>query len=290
VPIIGKCKLCNLQKDIQLSHAVGDSVFKKIFKTNSGKGISLSSGNEAIGYSSDSWAEHQLCLDCEKLLNLEYEQYSLGVLRGKNCQFSKSKLGLTFRELDQQKLIMYFLSIYWRAANSGHSAYKNVQIIDDDNEYLRNAILNNLKIPTGKFSIKVSRVIDLSKSKGFTPYSIKQIVVSPFCRVHKGTKLKNVSICFMFEGFFIELYLKGLNLKVRSQYGVLAKAKTILVVPYLNIFDIEEIFELMVTNYGKHIEGNSRVKANKQVKLTPAKKSVASVGIVAIASAPYVDR
>jgi len=166
VPIVGRCKLCNQQKDLKISHAVGDSIFKKIFRTNSGKGISLTSGDEAIGYSSDSWAERQLCLDCEKLLNIEYEQYSLGVLRGKNCQLSKTDLGLTFKELDQQKLIMYFLSIYWRAANSGHSAYKNVVIIDNDNEYLRSSILNNTKIPAAKFSVKVSRVIDLSDSMG----------------------------------------------------------------------------------------------------------------------------
>lgn len=265
MPIVEKCKLCNQQKDLQVSHAVGDSIFKKIFRTNSGKGITLTSGDEAIGYSSDSWAEHQLCLDCEKLLNIEYEQYALGVLRGKNCQLSKTDFGLTFKELEQQKLIMYFLSIYWRAANSGHSAYKNVVIIDRDNESLRNSILNNTKIPAGKFSIKVSRVIDFSKSKGFSPDSIKQIIVSPFCRVYENSKLENVSICFMFEGFFIEIYLKGLKLKNRSKYGVLAKTNKLLIVPYLNLFDIKEVFELMVKNYGKYVEGNSKVKANKRM-------------------------
>lgn len=269
VSIIGKCKLCNQQKDLQISHAVGDSIFKKIFRTNSGKGISLTSGDEAIGYSSDSWSEHQLCLDCEKLLNIEYEQYSLGVLRGKHCQLSKMDLGLTFKELDQHKLIMYFLSIYWRAANSGHSAYKNVVIIDSDNEYLRNSILNNTKIPAGRFSIRVSRVIDLSKSGGFSPDSIKQIIVSPFCRVYENSKPENVSICFMFEGFFIEIYVKGLKLKDRSKYGVLAKTKKLLVVPYLNLFDIKEVVELMVKNYGKYVEGNSKVKANNALKRTP---------------------
>lgn len=80
MPELGSCKLCNKQKDLQLSHAVGDSVFRRIFKTNSGKGISVTRGDEDITYSSDSWAEHQLCSDCEMLLNLKYEKYSLGVL------------------------------------------------------------------------------------------------------------------------------------------------------------------------------------------------------------------
>lgn len=259
MPEVGKCKLCNKQKDLQLSHAVGDSVFKKVFRTNSGKAISVTSGDEAIGYCSDSWAEHQLCADCEKLLNLEYEQYSLGVLRGKKCTFSKSDFGLSFSGLDQNKLIMYFLSIYWRAANSGHPSYENTVILEHDNEYLRNALLNNLKIPSGKFSVKVSRVIDLSESKGFTPEGIKEFIVSPFCRIHETDKVNNISVCFMFEGFFIEVYIKALKIKERKKHGVLSKAKGSLVIPYLNLFDIEEIVGLMVTGYGKYVEGNSRV-------------------------------
>lgn len=260
MPKIGKCKLCKEQKDLQVSHAVGNSIFKRIFRTNSGKAISITSGDETIDYCSDSWAEHQLCSDCEKLLNLEYEAYSLGVLRGKNCKFHKSDLGLSFSGLDQHKLIMYFLSIYWRAANSGHPSYKNVVIIENDNEYLRNAIFNDLKIPSGKFSIKVSRVIDLSESGGFTPENIKELIVSPFCRIYESYNINNISVCFMFEGFFIEIFIKGIKINERKKHGVLSKVKDRLVVPYLNLFDIEEIIDLMVAGYGKHVDGKSKIK------------------------------
>ncbi|BDY05429.1 hypothetical protein [Ferrimonas sp. YFM] len=259
-----KCKLCNIQSDLQISHAVGDSVFKKIFRTNSGKAIAITSGNAPIGYSSDSWAENQLCADCEKLLNHNYERYSLGVLRGSGCTFEKKTDGLHFSNLDQHKLIMYFLSIYWRAANSSHASYRNVVILDKDNEYLRNAILNDLSIPSNKFSIKLSRVLDLSKSKGFTDQAIKQFIVSPFCRIYENEKVENISVCFMFEGFFIEVYLKGLDEEEQTLCGLLSETKSDLVIPYLNLFDIDEIVDLMVDGYRKHLEGNSRVKANKK--------------------------
>lgn len=276
MPKIGECKLCKKQRDLQVSHAVGDSIFKKIFRANSGKAISITSGDEAIGFSSDSWAEYQLCLSCEKLLNLEYEMYSLGVLRGKNCKFAKSDLGLLFSGLNQHNLIMYFLSIYWRAANSGHPSYKNVVIHEDDNEYLQNAIFNNLKVPSGKFSIKLSRVVDLSVSEGFTAESLKGLIVSPFCRIYGGHKVNNISVCFMFEGFFIEIYIKRLKVKERKRHGILSKAKDRLFVPYLNLFDIKEVVELMVTGYGKHVDGNSRLKANKS-RQKDANKTGASV-------------
>ena len=263
MPNIGKCKLCKKQKDLQVSHAIGNSIFKKILRANSGKAIFLTSGDKAIGYSCDSWAEHQLCSDCEKHLNLMYETYTLGVLRAHNCTFSKSELGLSFSDLDQHKLIMYFLSIYWRAANSGHPSYKNAVISEDDNEYLRNIILNNLEIPSEKFSVKLSRVIDLSESRGFSPQSIKELIIPPFNRVYEVGKSNNISICFMFEGFFIEIYTKGIEMKERKKHGILSKVKDSLFVPYLNIFDIKEIVNLMMVNYAKHIDGNSRIKAKK---------------------------
>jgi len=254
--IYGECKLCKNKKDLQLSHAIGDSIFKKILRANSGKAISITSDDEPIGYTSDSWAEYQLCSDCEMLLNDRYESYSLGVLRARNCKISKSSLGVTFSNVDQHKLIMYFLSIFWRAANSGHRSYNNVRILKNDNEYLRDAILSDYKIPANKFTVQISRVIDLTKNRGFSDKNLKDIIISPFCRVYE-TK---ISACFMFEGFFVEIFMRGYSRKDRNKYGVLSKAKRIFVAPYINLFEIPEIVDLMVDGLGKHIDGKSRIK------------------------------
>ena len=260
---VGKCKLCEQQNDLQLSHAVGDSVFKKIFRKNSGKAISLSDGDYDIVYSCDSWAEYQLCKCCERYLNTEYEQYSLGVLRGNKAKVSKSQLGIYFSDVDLHKLNMYFLSIFWRAANSGHPSYRNAVMLEDDNNYLKEAIFQNKQVPLNRFSVKIHRVVDLSPEGGFTDHQLKDVILSPICRIHDNDKINRISICFMFEGFFIEIFMPGLKMKERNQYGVIHKSKSQLVVPYINIFDIPEMFELMVHNYGKYVEGKSRVKANE---------------------------
>lgn len=218
VPESGICKLCLSKAELKNSHAIGDSVFKKIYrkKSNSGKAISLTLDDENIRYSSDSWSEHQLCNSCEILLNTNYETYSLGVLRGKNVKVDKISLGIKFSNINQHKFILYFLSILWRAANSNHDSYKNVVITDLDNEYLRAAILSNSKIPSGKFSIKINRVIDYTKNQGFSSNSIKELIVSPFCRIYEKDKVDNISVCFMFEGFFIEIFMPSLKLKERK--------------------------------------------------------------------------
>ncbi|PFG11424.1 hypothetical protein [Marinobacter sp. LV10MA510-1] len=265
MPKSGLCKLCLDHKELKFSHAIGDSIFKKIYRKNSGKAISLTSDDDAISYSNDSWAEHQLCNDCETLLNLNYEAYSLGALRGIKVSVDKTSFGIKFSKIDQHRLILYFLSILWRAANSNHRSYKNVVVIDSDNEFLRNTILNNLKVPSSKFSIKISRVIDLTKSKGFSSESIKELILSPFCRIYETDKVNNVSVCFMFEGFFIEIFTPSLKLKNRNSAGILHKNKNILIAPYLDLFTIDEVVALMVNNYGKHLEGRSKIKSDKKI-------------------------
>lgn len=258
--MIGECKLCKNLADLQISHAIGNAVFKKIFRGNSGKAICLSNGENPLHYSNDSWSEHQLCEGCEKLLNEEYEQYSLNVLRGSGCDISKSSLGVTFRNVEIKLLILYFLSIYWRAANSGHPSYGYALIGRDLNERLRNDIYCGNDVSVRDVGVKISRVIDASRitetndSNRFTPEEIKGFIMPPVSR-------KDNTVCMMFEGFFVQVYPNGLNSKYRKEYGVLLPKKNMLLAPYLNIFKIPELVSVMVSSYGKHIAGNSSVKS-----------------------------
>jgi hypothetical protein len=255
------CKLCKVGTDIKKSHAIADSVFKKIFRVNSGKAITFSNDEEDISYSNDSWWEYQLCGDCETHLNQSYEKYSLQVLRAQTGNFCKSEYGLTFSDVDLHKFNMFFLSIFWRAANSGHSAYKNVVMLDQDNEFLRDALLHNRKVPISRLSVKVERLIDKTLEGGFTPESLKELIISPFCRIHETHKTNHVSVCFIFEGFFIQIFMPGLKLKNRVKSGVINEPKRILSIPYLDLFNIKEIEQLMVEGYSKHINGQSRIKS-----------------------------
>jgi hypothetical protein len=263
MPVVrtGVCKLCCETADLQKSHTIADSIFKRIFRNNSGKAITFSRDEDYITYSNDSWWEHQLCSGCEMHLNLEFEQYSMQVLRGSQGIIQKSNSGISFSQIDLNKLNTFFLSIFWRAANSGHPAYKNVVMLDRDNEYLRQSLKNNTPVPVNRFTVTISRLIDRTEQGGFNIDTLKQIIVSPFCRTRETSKNNNVSTCFVFEGFFVEIFVPGLKIKERNKAGVIRKSKRFLKVPYVSIFDINEIVELMVDAYGKHINGKSRIKS-----------------------------
>ncbi|MEI8705206.1 hypothetical protein [Pseudoalteromonas sp. B62] len=255
---LGKCKLCEQQKELQKSHAIGNAVFKKLFKTMSGKGISLSNDDKPIQYSSDSWAEPQLCKECEHFLNIEFERYSLSVLRGQKG-FIKSSGGISFINIDQSKLIKYFLSVYYRAALSSQKAYSGIRIIKSHHKLLKEVFNDEGKLPSCEFHIQLSRVTDMSDEKGFSDEAIKEIISAPFCRVDTVRK-GSITVCFMFEGFFVEIFVTGMRIKDRHSPGVLKRNKPILFVPYIDLFSLDGVIDLMVENLDKYEQGNHFIK------------------------------
>lgn len=258
---IGICKLCLKNSHLQISHAIGDSIFKKIFRKYSGKAIEITTDDKHISYSSDSWAEPQLCEDCEQLLNSKYEDYALSVLRAqKKVKITKTEMGITFSNIDLHIMNMYFFSIFWRAANSGHEKYKNLSIPDDDNEYLRKAIYEDNGIAADRFLVKLSRLIDRTKVGGFSKENLKEIIAGPFQRNYFYKGVQHSPICFVFEGFLVEFFEKGLELKDRDMVGIVDESKDILFVSYLNIFCVLELLEVILAGYQKQKSGLSRIK------------------------------
>lgn len=249
----GKCALCLKIADLRRSHAIPDSVFKRISKENNGKSIRFNNDNTSlVDYSSDSWWEYQLCGDCEKHLNLSYEQYSLSVLRAGKGKISKHDFGVTFSEVDTLKLQLFFLSIFWRAANSRNEAYQKVYIPEPWNNELRLHLLNKTRVPLHFMTVKISRLIDRSANDGFSLSTLKNVIASPFFRKLPNRKF---SFCFLFEGFFIEIFMPGYRLKQRTAKGVINPLNKTAAAPYLNIFDIPEILNLLIAGYKKNLEG-----------------------------------
>lgn len=250
---IGKCALCLAVAELRRSHAIPDSVFKRVSKENNGQSIRLNDDDTSpIEYSSDSWWEYQLCGGCEQYLNLNYEQYSLSVIRAGKGKIFKHELGVTFSEIDTLKIQLFFLSIFWRAANSRNEAYQKVFIREPWNNDLRIHLLNKNRVPLRFMTVKISRLIDRSVKDGFSLKDLKSIIISPLFR-----KLPNhkISFCFLLEGFFIEIFMPGHTSKQRATKGIINPLSKTITAPYLDIFDIPEVVDLLVAGYKKNLEG-----------------------------------
>lgn len=254
------CRLCFKESELKRSHAIPDTVFKKILRGNSGKSIVVpGGGNNPVHYSSDSWDSLQLCGNCETLLNENYEDYSIKVLRGTLGQFKKHDMGVTFSQINTSKLINFFIAVFWRAANSRHNSYSKVYIPEPWNKQIGEMLLAIKTVPLKLATVKLSRSIDYTKNDGFSPQDLRSIIMSPFFRRHK---YGHFSFCFVFEGFLVEIYIPGLKISERKKHGVINKTANMIVVPFIDIFDVPEMKECLVAAYGKHIHGHVTFETN----------------------------
>jgi len=250
---VQKCSMCNELSDLQNSHAIPDAFFRKILKSNSGKAIVVPGGNEEpIHYSSDSRDTQQLCATCEIHLNKSYETYAIKLIRWSVGSFNKHSEGVTFSCVDTNILINFLISVFWRAANSKHPYYDKVHIPEPWNAEIRDALRGNYKVKSKLITIKFSRLIDRTPNDGFTLNSLKGVIFTPLFRRYEYGRY---SFCFIFEGFFTEIYMPGLKISERKKKGVLSYNSNVIFAPYLDIFDVPEIKRVLIEGYAKYVEG-----------------------------------
>ena len=255
----GKCKLCNSDKELKDSHSIPNAMFHRILKANNGSAITFQDDAKSrVRRSSDSWSEYLLCADCERFLNEEYEQYSISVLRNalNSVAISKHKSGVTFESLDGERFQLFLISIMWRAAVSSLEVYSKVELRQRWAEEIRDGLLNHRKIRANLVETRISRLHDKTQN-GYTSEELKNILVSPFLRRHE----KSISYCFLLEGFFVEFLLPGSELKDGNESGMIRPNKGVLLIPYIDIFNIPEVVNLMATAVGKHFNRRSTIKS-----------------------------
>lgn len=257
--IIGKCLLCDLEKELCNSHAIGDSIFRKAFKQDSGKGVMISADDSNACYTSDSFASPQLCKKCEKDLNEKYEKYGLSFLRGRIEKPIRSSLGVHFKHVDHHILRMYFLSIYWRAASSNHSGYSKVRSTEAIHRHIKSALKGEGKVIASRCSVQLFRIID---SKYCIPdETIKSIIAAPYCANAEEVKVRGyISFHFIFEGFLIEINFGNFSFKKRKAYGFLSDKHCPLVVPYKEIDDLPVILDTLALGIHKERQGRTNIK------------------------------
>ena len=255
---LATCSLCCNKKKMQKSHVIPDSIFKRVFRGDSGKAISFKNDEETwIGYSSDSWWDYLLCGECEKILNDNYECYSLALLRGAKGKVERLSAGVTFSQANLTKLQLFIISIFWRAAVSNISEYQKVYIPDPLRDEIRESIYSGNSVTIARATVKLSRLIDYTPN-GFSEDNLRKIIVSPFFR-----KTNNrFTFCFLLEGFFVEILTPGLKYNERrNNKGIIYPSNDGFMAPYLSIFDVPELVELLVAGFKKNAEGKVRIKS-----------------------------
>ena len=255
------CKLCRTKKELCNSHAIPDSIFKVIFRSNSGKAILISYDPDKVnGYSQDSWATEQLCEKCDRKLNKSFEEYSRKALSGSFNNFTRLENGVHFESLDTLKIRQFIVAIMWRASISEHGSYKAISLPDKINERMRFSLNTSSYLSKRSLSIRGYKLVDIVKG-GFENRHLRSCVISPFVRTHLDSNGKQGrTVCFIFLGYMFEVFIFGYPLDSSYHSDFIGFNKNKYTFAFIEITEIPEVFELMLQAYGKQKRGLSNIK------------------------------
>jgi len=138
----GICKLCLQENQLQQSHIIPKSYFKRL--KQHGKLVMIRDGKQTLEGNIDP-KEPMLCWDCEQFLSTTFEQYGMGVLRNRS-KVRKNSDHIVLSSFNYDKYYLYLLSILWRASVAEHIHYSTVRGEKKLDDALRHCIhQNNLR-------------------------------------------------------------------------------------------------------------------------------------------------
>lgn len=126
------CKLCLRNKDLQNSHGLSRSLYKKLRSRGKGNTDPCVVTAREFRRSSEQYTDYVFCKECERRLNNGGENYVMRILPGKN-RFPlleilddarpyrtgngwKAYRAVDTPEIDRDKLAYFGISIFWRAS------------------------------------------------------------------------------------------------------------------------------------------------------------------------------
>jgi hypothetical protein len=252
----GICRLCEEERELCLSHALPKSAFRLAFGEDSGKVIKITDDETTpVKFSSDSWDVYLLCSVCESRLNSAYDSYGIGVLKGRVGGVRQGQQGVTFSSIDRQRLRMFCLSVLWRVSVSHHDCYRNIDLPLVWESELHRALRQDVNVKSSLFTVAIFRLIDTTP-KGFEYESLCSVITAPFARSFKNGL---TSVCFVFFGFLVEIFLSKLPQKIINRPGILSGRSPVFLAPFLEILEVPELLNLLVRGLQKHESGLSRV-------------------------------
>lgn len=246
--IIGICKLCENQKELKKSHIIPRAVFKRALKGYT-YGIMLDNEYNKIIKVQDQWAKYMLCAECEHLLNVNYEQYSLDVLRNnlKEIKFLEKGQYLQIENIDQTRMVLFVISILWRAIESDHKIFNQLKILNIEliiRKLLQNCVKHKVLPNLQFFSVRISKLVttidDLKDLKldFITNLTFKPVVAQ-----------KRIRFLIIFEGYCFEIFFHSDPKDRLTGLGVLNKKKKILKLPYIDAFTIPELHKSILNMF-----------------------------------------
>jgi len=255
------CVLCRQHNPLCKSHVIPNSIFRGIFKKASGKAIALSSKEDTpIAYSQESYASRLLCKSCEQKIDLNYEKYSLNVLRGIEGKTSIEEKGVKFKDINTKKIRDFIATIIWRAHHSENDVFRIIKIKPQQQEEMRLAFLINNPLSNSSYKVIMYKLRD-STSNGFSNESFRDYMMTPFIRKNQFGRTSYNSYVITLLGYFFELFIPPVGQTIPNNSFHLCNKTHEYLCPYIEILDIPEIVQVLGRNIEKQKTGLSNISS-----------------------------
>ncbi len=253
---VATCKLCLYERPLRKSHVIPNATFRALKRRYSGKGVTFSDAQYSwVTHSIESWWEHLLCEDCERLISRS-EKPLIEMLRGRPKGMGvQTTHGMTFSGFDYSRAKLFFTSLLWRAHVASIEPYQKVSLPSNVAERARVSLLNDVPLNPMQLACCVSQLVDPNPD-GFNSKQLSEFIASPFRR-RAG---RMISYVFTFEGYIAEFFVPKLPFTKREAPGLL-KRRRIWAIPAQYVFEVEEILGLLVAGYAASVEGRSRLES-----------------------------
>jgi hypothetical protein len=179
--MLGTCKLCQLEKDLQESHLMPQSLYKKIRSKGRGNNDpTVVTPGRKPRTTSHQYQDYLLCWDCEQTFGRQGEAYVMGLAQTKGklpildmleristptatVNHIKAYTGAQVPDLDRTKLTYFALSVFWRASvhawDGPESGHVRIELGSRYNEELRKYLNGETGLPALAY-LKVSACSD----------------------------------------------------------------------------------------------------------------------------------
>jgi hypothetical protein len=238
------------------SHAIPDALFRPMLREGKGAAISaVDDESTPISRTSDTWSTDQLCSKCESLLNEEYDEYGIGLFKGKKGRARQVPDGVCLEEMDSGRLRMFLLSVLWRMSTSTHTSYLNADLPSPIREELRVALLARKRYSGSRLQVSLERLHDSTKEGGFSSEQFRQVVMSPFTRQYETY----YAVCFLMFGFLVQVFVPSLPSKDRRSRNLIPTNANRVFAPRLEFTRFPELFSVGVRSVYKSLNGLSNL-------------------------------
>lgn len=154
--------------------------------------------------------------------------------------------------VDQRKIIIYLISILWRAIESDHKKFCNLKKLNIEpviNNLFRESV-RSMSMPKNKFfSVRISKLV--TQINEFRDMKLNFISNFSVKAVEQG----RIRFLIIFESYCFEIFLHTRPTDQLTGLGILKTNKRILKLPYIEAFSIPELQQSLIEMIEAHKNG-----------------------------------